>query len=187
MVTHRKMLFWIAVLWIVNSLLTVIAYTTQEKSEDECRDVNAEKHKSHVGFFSLSIAIIIPCFCISMIALYSYMLRVAFNQIKVRRKFTNKGNAVKEARAHVRCLLTMATVVGALGICLLPTTAVTLVEFFVDIDEDLFIALEAVTDSIIFANSAVNPLIYAYFNPTFRAGIKLLFVKWGCKEGTATR
>lgn len=184
--TSGKGIFIITVIWIYNicfALLPVAIPTDPELDVWICNSTDYEK--SEVDLIFVLLAAFIPVFFVSMMAIYSGMLYIAFKQLRNHRRLTN-GTAVKEAQARLRGIITMATVVGAFGICWLPTSVKIFYENTADHTPRSLLAVQTCCEYMGFVNSFLNPLIYGHFNQHFRAGFKIVLIKLNSMKQEST-
>ncbi|KAJ8044935.1 G-protein coupled receptor 12 [Holothuria leucospilota] len=112
-----------------------------------------------------------------MLLLYGILLRNAYQHIRRHERQTPEDDRQAESNAlhrnsRLRGLVTMAIVVGAFGICWLPTSFQFLYEVYSDYTATELFVVQTVCEYIACVNSMVNPIIYAKRNVEFYKGMR---------------
>lgn len=143
---------------------------------------------SDVAAVLVVTGIFILVYFIVMLCMYAILLHRVIqgrhNHYQLVAVKSSSDNAKRDAKARSRGLVTMAIVVGAFGICWLPTSFQFLFEIFSKYDDVTLFVVQTICEYFAFANSMVNPIIYARRNKEFHLGMRNVI---NCKSSSQTR
>ncbi|KAJ8044636.1 Octopamine receptor beta-2R [Holothuria leucospilota] len=184
-VTTNRVKVFIAIIWLYNIAFVCLPLHVPSLGPDEWVCAYDHQYENEVNLLLLITAYEIPAYVLFMILVYTYVLTISFHHIKKRRELTNsmhdKNQAIADAKARFRGVVTMATVVGAFGICLLPTSFKLFFEIYIPATRETLITVQTLCEYMLFLNSMLNPIIYGYLNQQFRAGFKKVLEKVKCR------
>lgn len=161
----------ISIIWFYNisfGLLPIFIPDTTER-EWTCR---AESYGAEQDILTLVIAGFIPVYFLLMTSLYMIMLRKASQHVHRLREMTQKQH--QNARNQRRGLVTMAMVVGAFGLCFLPSSFQFTYEVYGKYTLTELIIIQTLCEYPLFLNSCINPIIYALRNDGFNKAMKTI-------------
>ncbi|KAJ8044635.1 Octopamine receptor beta-2R [Holothuria leucospilota] len=184
-VTTGRVKVFIAIIWLYNIAFVCLPLYLPSLEPDEWVCAYDRQYENEVNLLLLITAYEIPAYVLFMILVYTYVLTISFQHIKKRRELTNsmhdKTQAIADAKARFRGVVTMAIVVGAFGICLLPTSFKLFFEIYILATRGTLITVQTLCEYMLFLNSMLNPIIYGYLNQQFRAGFKKVLEKVKCR------
>ncbi|XP_068742568.1 beta-1 adrenergic receptor-like [Montipora capricornis] len=190
LVYHRKMtarrIFWALIfVWIVAILLSFSPFLglkssiVQERNHQHkiCRFADTMSAEYLTTF--ACITVLMPTLFISFA--YVRMYRAA-SKLKRRLKSLqvqpSRGQEITSALKESKSAKTIGIVVGVFYLCWIPfMIAVVLSAFFKDLVTPVVVL---VISTLVFSNSAMNPVLYGYLNRDFRSAYKKLLSKAPC-------
>ncbi|XP_071832127.1 adenosine receptor A2b-like [Apostichopus japonicus] len=170
-VTPLRAKIAIFIIWIYNILFGVVPFLVPGGEGDQWVCDGDHGGDNDIATVLLVIAIFIPVYFICMLFLYAILLRRVMQHIRNHSQLTSQNNDNSDARSRARGLVTMTIVVGAFGICWLPTSFQFFFEIYFTYSAVVLIIVQTVCEYIAFVNSLVNPIIYARRNKDFHSGM----------------
>ncbi len=130
-------------------------------------------------------------FTVIIIVLYTLILRaIRQHQLRIKVHKNAGASSAEPAEAslidNIRLIKAFAIVVGIFALCWLPSSI--LVEVAIPLSEEairnpkFLLAYKAIL-SLVYVNSAANPIIYAVRIPAFRNAFKQTLCCWSCTKG----
>ncbi|KAJ8044933.1 G-protein coupled receptor 12 [Holothuria leucospilota] len=168
------------VIWIYNIMFGLLPVFIPNNDTDDVWVCRAESYGNEQDVITLIVAGFVPAYFLLMSGLYLVMLRKATNQIKKHRTLTNGDygkNLIKEARSRRRGLVTMAMLVGAFGLCFLPSSFQFVYEVYATYTLKQLIIVQTFCEYPVFVSSMINPVIYGLRNKNFRKAMKAVVVR----------
>ncbi|KAJ8044368.1 Histamine H2 receptor [Holothuria leucospilota] len=184
-VTSCRMKVVIATIWLCNFAFAFSPLYVPHPATDEWVCSYNQHYGDEVKLLYLIAAFGIPAFSTLMFLLYTFMLAIAYQKIKMHRKLSNNV-AVIDAKKHFRGVVTMATVVGAFVVCLVPTSFKLFFEIYISATKEVLVTVETLCEFLLFLNSMLNPIIYGCLNQQFRAGFKEVLQSLKCKSALSS-
>lgn len=168
-------------IWFVGCLLGIIPVIPPVPNPDAWVCGNTLYEGTNVFIHRNGAVAIIPTILSILSICYIRMFVISRRHIREKSKrlksqVSAESIAFSNRKAMYRTTVTTSMVLGAFAICWLPTTAKFLVEIYVcATDEQLFI-IQTASEVLGFANSMVNPIIYAYRNELFCSTYKSILL-----------
>lgn len=120
------------------------------------------------GLADLVLTFIVPITVI--VVLYMRVFVVAVSHARAMRPRFAGVTSVKAKKSELKAARTLGVVVVVFLLCICPYYCVTLV----GVDTLLSVSSSAIVIFMVYLNSCLNPMIYAFFYPWFRKSVKLI-------------
>ncbi|XP_066296502.1 neuropeptide FF receptor 2-like [Branchiostoma lanceolatum] len=132
------------------------------------------------------------CYAIPLIVAIVLYVRIGYRIRKPRRSF-HLSSSPQRARVSARkvaVIKMLATVVVLFAVLWLPLQTVFMVSDFADVTEAqkyvIFVYIYPIAHWLTYMNSALNPVVYGYFNNNFREAFHGLVASWRKNVGLNT-
>ncbi|KAL4608777.1 adenosine receptor A2b isoform X1 [Arapaima gigas] len=199
LVTGKRARTIITILWILSFIIGLIPFVGWNKKQTECRNasrwenMSSGGHSCHLAchfetvmdmrymvYFNFFGCVLLPL--LIMLAIYTKIFAVARKQLRqMELKCINGENSHSLLQREIRAAKSLSIIVGLFAFCWLPVHILNCLTLFYPLTKPRYIMYLAIILS--HANSAVNPIIYAYrirdFRNTFR---KILSRHFLCQE-----
>nr|QVK45863.1 G protein-coupled receptor [Proales similis] len=171
--TLRKAAVYCLITWLASFLIEVVNFTEigGRLFDQKTKSCLFDRLKKGFTIPFVVICIYLPCIVISICYLQIFLF---IKQVKGR--VQNQVNSAKSSRLTILVAKSLFAAFFLFAICWLPLSVIYLVGF-----EDYLPAwLHAYSNLLAHVNSALNPILYALYNPTLRDAYKIIFRKLTC-------
>ncbi|PWA23005.1 hypothetical protein CCH79_00002157 [Gambusia affinis] len=185
--TARKI---IAILWILSFVIGLIPFfgwNLKNSSLENCSSVNSTNCKAcyfesvvdmqYMVYFNFFVCVLVPL--IIMLGIYAKIFTVARKQLRqIELKCVGNGDNQNKGllQKEIRAAKSLSIIVGLFTICWLPVHILNcLTLFYGDLEKPPVVMYVAIILS--HANSAINPIIYAYRIQDFRNTFRKILVR----------
>uniref|UniRef100_UPI0037E82FBF trace amine-associated receptor 13c-like n=1 Tax=Semicossyphus pulcher TaxID=241346 RepID=UPI0037E82FBF len=172
-VTVQRVRFFVCVCWLYAFFVSVLLLYDHLKQPGRYNSCYGECVVNISGDLDLVFSFIIPISII--IALYLRVFAVAVSQARAMRSHIaavtlQRSQTVAVKRSELKAARTLGIVVAVFLMCYCPYYCVFLTSSKITIGS----TAEAFMSFLMYFNSCLNPLIYAFFYPWFRKAIRLI-------------
>ncbi|XP_054899480.1 LOW QUALITY PROTEIN: adenosine receptor A2b [Poeciliopsis prolifica] len=185
--TARKI---IAILWILSFVIGLIPFfgwNLKNSSWENSSSVNNTKCKEcyfesvvdmqYMVYFNFFVCVLVPL--LIMLGIYVKIFTVARKQLRqIELKCVGNGDNQNKSllQKEIRAAKSLSIIVGLFTLCWLPVHILNcLTLFYGDLKKPVFVMYVAIILS--HANSAINPIIYAYRIQDFRSTFRKILVR----------
>ncbi|XP_018610539.1 adenosine receptor A2b isoform X2 [Scleropages formosus] len=196
LVTGKRAREIIAILWILSFIIGLVPFLGWNKKHTVCRNMSSPANTSstsqscyltcyfetvvdmrYMVYFNFFGCVLLPL--LIMLAIYAKIFNVARKQLRqIELKCINGENSHSLLQREFRAAKSLSIIVGLFAFCWLPVHILNCLTLFYPVQKSNYIMYLAIILS--HANSAVNPIIYAYrirdFRNTFRKIISSHFL-----------
>ncbi|XP_017268191.1 adenosine receptor A2b [Kryptolebias marmoratus] len=181
----------IAILWILSFVIGLIPFFGWNSKYLRCSNTTDDKHRGglpqscklqcffenvvdmeYMVYFNFFVCVLLPL--LIMLGIYVKIFTVARKQLRqIELKCVGNGDSQNQGllQKEIRAAKSLSIIVGLFAVCWLPVHILNCLKlFYEDLDRPEYVMYVAIILS--HANSAINPIIYAYriqdFRTTFR-------------------
>jgi len=163
-------------------MMQVVRYRASDPDmRSTCVNVRLLSTDDHHGrvfygtFFVFAFVLPMTVICVLYSCMVLRLLRGA-----ARNRCVHAGGSAESTRARRRVTRLVVVVVVTFGACWLPIHLVFIVQYFNAVSiTNTFIAVRLAANCLAYANSCLNPILYAFLSENFRSGLARLCWRGG--------
>ncbi|KAF7642823.1 hypothetical protein LDENG_00250140 [Lucifuga dentata] len=177
-ITVRRIQFCVCLSWILSVTYSILMSYENLEQPGRYKSCHGECviHVTYIkGFVELVVGFLVPITLI--IFLYMQVFVVAVSQARAMRshvmavRLTQRSVTVTAKKSELKAAKTLGVVVGVFLLCYCPFYCVHLA---VQNASVLTVSSGDIVVGLLYFNSCLNPIIYAFFYPWFRKSIKFI-------------